>query len=233
MHRHNRYAEQLYVVEGEFTVWAGKQTAVLHTGDAFTIPAGTAHAVAVTGDGPGRVLVVASPSGFARLITEVSTPDEGGEVPPSAAPDMERFLRVSAELGDEILGPPGAPARLTTRSCGCLGEPDGFSGSLRLSQQPTYGPQVRAGWRRTPGFLTAVGFGAFLGGVQSLNGALNGQKTEEQRLRDTASYFFTPTLQRLLERDHDTSVIGGFKQDFSSTARAFSTLSDLHREGIR
>ena len=41
LHRHNRYAEQLYVVEGEFTVWAGKQTAVLHPGDAFTIPAGT------------------------------------------------------------------------------------------------------------------------------------------------------------------------------------------------
>ena len=55
LHRHNRYAEQLYVVEGEFTVWAGKQTAVLHPGDAFTIPAGTAHTVAVTGDGPGRV----------------------------------------------------------------------------------------------------------------------------------------------------------------------------------
>jgi quercetin dioxygenase-like cupin family protein len=108
LHRHNRYAEQLYVVEGEWTVWAGKQTAVLHPGDAFAIPAGTAHTVAVSGDSPGRALVVASPSGFARLITEVGTPDEGGETPPSAATDMDLLLRVSAELGDEILGPPGA-----------------------------------------------------------------------------------------------------------------------------
>jgi hypothetical protein len=53
-------------------------------------------------------LVVASPSGFARLFTEVGTPDEGGETPPSAATDMDLLLRVSAELGDEILGPPGA-----------------------------------------------------------------------------------------------------------------------------
>jgi mannose-6-phosphate isomerase-like protein (cupin superfamily) len=58
---------------------------VLRRGEDFTIPAGTAHALAVTGDGPGRALVIASPSGFARLITEVGTPDEGSGVPPSAA----------------------------------------------------------------------------------------------------------------------------------------------------
>ena len=107
-HRHGRYSEQLYVLDGEFTVWAGGRKVVLRPGDDLLIPAGTAHVVAATGDGPGRALLVASPSGFARLVTEVGTPDEGGEVPPSAAPDMDLFLRVSAELGDEMLGPPGA-----------------------------------------------------------------------------------------------------------------------------
>ena len=106
-HRHGAYAEQLYVLEGEFTVWAGRRKAVLRPGDDLLIPAGTAHVVAATGDGPGRALVVASPSGFARLVTEVGTPDDRGGVPPSAAPDMDLFLRVCAELGDEILGPPG------------------------------------------------------------------------------------------------------------------------------
>jgi quercetin dioxygenase-like cupin family protein len=107
-HRHRRYSEQIYVLEGEFTVWAGRRKAVLHPGDDIIIPAGTAHAVHATGDGPARGLVVASPSGFARLITEVGTPDEGGEGPPSAATDMDLLRRVAAELGDEILGPPGA-----------------------------------------------------------------------------------------------------------------------------
>jgi quercetin dioxygenase-like cupin family protein len=107
-HRHRRYSEQLYVLEGEFTVWAGGRKAVLRPGDDIVIPAGAAHAVAVTGDGPGRGLVVAAPSGFARLITEAGTPDKGGEAPPSAAPDMDLLLRVAAEVGDEILGPPGA-----------------------------------------------------------------------------------------------------------------------------
>jgi hypothetical protein len=53
-------------------------------------------------------LVVASPGGFASLVTEAGTPDEGSGVPPSAAPDMDLFLRACAELGDELLGSPGA-----------------------------------------------------------------------------------------------------------------------------
>ena len=81
---------------------------MLRPGDTLTLPAGTPHAVAATGNGPARALVVASPSGFARLVTEVGTPDEGGGVPPSAAPDRDLFLRVFADLGDEYLGPPGA-----------------------------------------------------------------------------------------------------------------------------
>ena len=106
LHRHTRYAEQFYVLEGEFTVWAGERKAVLHPGDIFTIPAGTAHAVAVTGRGPGRGLVVASPSGFARLVTGAGTPDTGGG-PPDGPPDTALFYRTCAEVGDEVLGPPG------------------------------------------------------------------------------------------------------------------------------
>ena len=115
LHRHAAYGEQVYVLDGEFTVWAGGRKAVLGPGDDFLIPAGTAHVVAATGDVPARALVVASPSGFARLITEAGTADDGRGEPPSAAPDMDRFLRVSAELGDELLGPPGTLPELDGR----------------------------------------------------------------------------------------------------------------------
>jgi quercetin dioxygenase-like cupin family protein len=107
-HLHRRHSEQIYVLDGEFTVWAGRRKTVLRPGDDISIPTGTAHALAVTGDGPGRALVVVSPSGFARLITEVGTPDEGGGVAPSMGTDMDLLCRVAAELGDEFLGPPGA-----------------------------------------------------------------------------------------------------------------------------
>ena len=101
-HRHTRYSEQLYVLEGEFTVWAGENKVVLNAGESFLIPAGTPHVVAALSDQPARGLVVAAPSGFARLIAAVGTVDE------TEAPDMALFDRISTEIGDEILGPPGA-----------------------------------------------------------------------------------------------------------------------------
>jgi quercetin dioxygenase-like cupin family protein len=101
-HRHTRYSEQLYVLEGEFTVWAGENKVVLSAGESFLIPPGTPHVVAALSEQPARGLVVAAPSGFARLVAAVGTPNE------TEPPDMELAERISAEIGDEILGPPGA-----------------------------------------------------------------------------------------------------------------------------
>ena len=115
-HLHRRNSEQIHVLDGEFTVEVGGRKAVLRPGEDLFIPAGTAHALAVTGVGPARALIVASPSGFARLITEVGTADEGGEAPPSLATDMELLVRVAAELGDEFLGPHGLPDDVNTLS---------------------------------------------------------------------------------------------------------------------
>ena len=106
LHRHNRYSERVYVLEGEFTVWAGGRKAVVRPGDVFTIPAGTPHAVAATGDRPGRALAIASPSGFARLVMGAGVPD-AGDGPPAGPPDMALFGRICAEVGDEVLGPSG------------------------------------------------------------------------------------------------------------------------------
>ncbi|MEH1899679.1 MAG: cupin domain-containing protein, partial [Nostoc sp.] len=101
LHRHTRYSEQIYVLSGEFTVWAGEKKAVLSAGESFLIPTATPHTVAVLNEQPARVLVVAAPSGFARLIAAVGTLDE------KETPDMELFERICLEIGDEILGPPG------------------------------------------------------------------------------------------------------------------------------
>ncbi|MBD2532074.1 cupin domain-containing protein [Nostoc flagelliforme FACHB-838] len=100
LHRHTRYSEQLYVLEGEFTVWAGENKAVLKAGETFLIPPSTAHVIGVLSDNPARGLMVASPSAFARLIAEVGTQNE------NEIPDMELAQRISAEIGDEILGSP-------------------------------------------------------------------------------------------------------------------------------
>lgn len=100
-HRHTRYSEQLYVLEGEYTVWVGKNKVVLGAGESAFIPIGTPHVVAALGDRPARGLVVASPSGFAELIEATGTLNE------NEAFDMELFNHISSETGDEILGAPG------------------------------------------------------------------------------------------------------------------------------
>ncbi len=100
-HRHTRYSEQLYVLEGEFTIWAGEKKVVLNAGESFLISPNTPHVVAALSDKPARGLVVAAPSAFARLIAAVGTVDE------TEPPDMVLFERISVEIGDELLGAPG------------------------------------------------------------------------------------------------------------------------------
>jgi mannose-6-phosphate isomerase-like protein (cupin superfamily) len=100
-HRHSRYSEQLYVLEGEFTVWAGENKVVLSTGENFLIPVGIPHVVATIGDRPAHGLTIAAPSAFARLIAATGTQDRAEKL------DRALFDRISAEIGDEILGPLG------------------------------------------------------------------------------------------------------------------------------
>jgi mannose-6-phosphate isomerase-like protein (cupin superfamily) len=102
LHRHTRYSEQLYVLEGEVTIWAGENKVVLSTGDHFFIPAGIPHAVGVVGDRPAQGLVMTAPSGFARLVAATGTSSK------TEAPDMELFMQICTEIGDEILTPPEA-----------------------------------------------------------------------------------------------------------------------------
>ena len=102
LHRHTRYSEQLYVLEGEFTIWAGENKFVISAGKSFLISPCTPHVIGVFSDQPARGLVIAAPSSFARLIAAVGTLDE------TTAPDRALFERMSAEIGDEILGLPGA-----------------------------------------------------------------------------------------------------------------------------
>ncbi|MCC5619921.1 hypothetical protein [Nostoc sp. CHAB 5715] len=45
--------------------------------------------------------MIAAPSAFARLIATVGTQERRDP------PNFELFDRISAEIGDEILGPPG------------------------------------------------------------------------------------------------------------------------------
>jgi mannose-6-phosphate isomerase-like protein (cupin superfamily) len=110
LHLHTRYEERLAIVEGTCTVWLGPETLELKPGDFVTIPLNVPHAVKAGPEGC-RSYLVTSPAGFAELIARTATPaDVQGA---DTGMDFALFAAVSAELGDEILGPPGmTPADL-------------------------------------------------------------------------------------------------------------------------
>ena len=99
------------MLSGEFTIFAGENKVVLSAGDNFLIPIGTPHMITVPSNNLARALVVNAPSGPARLIEAVGTLSE------AETPDMAVLERISAELGDETLGPPGTlPSANTIRT---------------------------------------------------------------------------------------------------------------------
>lgn len=110
LHLHTRYEERLYVTEGSLTVWLGEETHRLVPGDHLTIPLRVPHAVE-SGEEGSRALLITSPPGFAELIARTATPAD--QATDTTEIDLELFARVSEELGDVVLGPPGAvPADL-------------------------------------------------------------------------------------------------------------------------
>ncbi len=110
LHLHTGYEERLWVLEGSLTVWAGPDTYTLRSGDFFTIPLNTPHTLKAGSDG-ARALNITSPGRFVDLIRRTGTPAHLAT--PETEWDMDLFQAVTEELGDVILGPPGAtPADL-------------------------------------------------------------------------------------------------------------------------
>jgi quercetin dioxygenase-like cupin family protein len=114
VHQHTRYEERYFVLEGSLTAWAGAEERTLHAGDFLTVPMNVAHAVQAGPDG-ARVLVISSPAGFAELIARSGTPARLAT--PDTEFDIDRFMTVTTELGDVVIGPPGTtPADLEAES---------------------------------------------------------------------------------------------------------------------
>ncbi|MFI6338873.1 cupin domain-containing protein [Streptomyces sp. NPDC050535] len=113
LHAHTRYEERLWVSSGSLTVWAGDAKLTLRSGDFYAIPLHVPHAIAAGPDG-ARALNISSPAGFAEVIARTATPlhlaTDATEL------DVELFNAVAEEMGDILLGPPGAtPADLAPK----------------------------------------------------------------------------------------------------------------------
>ena len=93
MHVHHREDETLLVLEGDVTVFVGRQRFDLSAGGFTFLPRGIAHAYYVR-SASARWLVTLSPAGFERFFVEVGRPIEPGMPRPEPmVPDPADFAR--------------------------------------------------------------------------------------------------------------------------------------------
>jgi quercetin dioxygenase-like cupin family protein len=97
LHVHHAQDEIFYVVDGEVTLYLPGREIHAGPGDCVFAPRGIPHAYRV-GDRPARWLVMSSPAGFERFVTDVAALEEL---------DPAVLGAVAAEHEIEILGPPG------------------------------------------------------------------------------------------------------------------------------
>lgn len=97
LHVHRDHEEGFRVLEGEVTLFLPGEELHLGPGDFVLAPRGVPHTYRV-GDRPARWLVVTSPAGFERFVSDVAALD---------APAPDRLAAIAAQYGVDILGAPG------------------------------------------------------------------------------------------------------------------------------
>ena len=106
LHLHLFVDEKFYVLVGEVTVQVGDERIDLNAGDYLFGPRGIAHAYIVRSK-RARMLVTASPGGVEEVFVSLGVPATGSEPPTDAVmPPMDELVRLFADYGCEILGPP-------------------------------------------------------------------------------------------------------------------------------
>jgi len=107
-HIHGGYSELVYVIEGEMTVHTKEQSFTLKPGQHFFVPKGMPHFLEATqAEGITRTLQTFAPGGFGKLLVQFGTASPE-DVPPVETFDMELFEKLSGEIGDVTLAPPGS-----------------------------------------------------------------------------------------------------------------------------
>jgi mannose-6-phosphate isomerase-like protein (cupin superfamily) len=107
LHVHHSEDEAFVVLEGELTIYVGKEMLVLGANDAAFAPRDVPHTFRIESE-TARWLAAATPAGFDRFVETVGSPALEPTLPDEPVmPDPERFAAICEEFGIELLGPPG------------------------------------------------------------------------------------------------------------------------------
>src|SRR5215831_6064350 len=115
VHIHHHEDETFYILEGQVRMFSGDERIDLDAGDYFFVPRGVVHAYLVRSE-RARMLVTISPSGTEQLFVSLGVPVTGSEPPTETVmPPMPELVRLFAQYGTEILGPPPSLDALSYR----------------------------------------------------------------------------------------------------------------------
>jgi mannose-6-phosphate isomerase-like protein (cupin superfamily) len=107
LHVHRRDDETFYVIDGEVSLFVADRQLTLSAGQAAFAPRDVPHCYRVE-SAQAHWLVVTSPAGFESFVRRVSEPAAAEELPDAGRSVDEGVLaRAAADVGIEILGPPG------------------------------------------------------------------------------------------------------------------------------
>jgi mannose-6-phosphate isomerase-like protein (cupin superfamily) len=97
-HVHSEQDEVFYIISGQFDVRCGDQSWEAGPGDLVFLPRQVPHSFTVSGDGPGRTLLINAPAGFADVIVELGQSTTELEIPnPDVAPPSPDRIAAVAE----------------------------------------------------------------------------------------------------------------------------------------
>ena len=113
LHVHHRDDETFYVLDGELSLFVAGRQLTLTAGQAALAPREVPHSYRVESE-QARWLVITTPAGFESFVRRVAEPAPADELPEAGRPlDPAVLAQAAADVGIEILGPPGAlPTRL-------------------------------------------------------------------------------------------------------------------------
>lgn len=110
LHRHTREDEAFHVLEGELSMYVGDDVICAKAGSFVWAPRDIPHAFCVESD-QARFLAFSTSGNLDRFFFATGEPAGALTVPPppDGPPDVEALVRVMAEYGVEMVGPPPTP----------------------------------------------------------------------------------------------------------------------------
>jgi mannose-6-phosphate isomerase-like protein (cupin superfamily) len=106
-HVHHHSDEALLILDGQLDGFCGDRTWRAGPDSLVFMPRAIPHGFTVSDDGPGRIIIVATPGGFDQFVAAASEPAPDLCLPVPIPPDPARLTRLAAAHGIQILLAPG------------------------------------------------------------------------------------------------------------------------------